>query len=82
MHSWELITNLHGKKVLFHCAEVGKGFLRVLHYRLCFLQCDWQREISLQKVINVIEVRGITQMSPDPLLVWVGSGHETIPEEA
>ena len=49
----------------------------MLHYRLCFLQCDWQRDISLQKAINVNEAQGIGQTSPDPLLSWVGSGQET-----
>ena len=53
------------KKVLCHCAEVAQNF------RCCatdsFLQCDWQREISLQKVININEARGISWMSPDPL---------------
>ena len=39
----------------------------MLHYRLSFLQCDWRRDISLQKVINVNEARGISRMSPDPL---------------
>ena len=34
----------------------------------CFLQCDWRRESSFQKVI-VNEARGISQMSPDPLLL-------------
>ena len=48
----------------------------MLHYRLCFLQCDWRREISIRKVINVNETRGISRMSPDPLS-WVGSGNET-----
>ena len=47
-----------------HRAEVAKDFWC---YRLCFLQCDWWREISLQKVINVNEARGIGRMSPDPL---------------
>ena len=32
----------------------SQGF-SALHYRLCFLQCDWRRENSLQKVINVNE---------------------------
>ena len=41
----------------------------MLHYRLCFLQCDWWREISLQKVININEAGGISQLSPDPLLL-------------
>ena len=50
----------------------------MLHYRLCFLQCDWWREISLQKVINVNEARGISQISPDPFLSLVGSGHESM----
>ena len=48
----------------------------MLHYRLCFLQCDCQRETFLQKVINVNEAQGISQMSPDPLS-QVGSGDET-----
>ena len=39
----------------------------MLHCRLCFLQCDWRGEISLQKLINVNEARGISRMSPDPL---------------
>ena len=65
------MTNLHAKKVLCHCAEVAKDF-RCCNHRLCFLQCDWQTENSLQKVINVNEARGIDQMSPDPLLSWVG----------
>ena len=30
------------KKVLCHQAEIAKDF-SVLHYRRCFLQCDWQR---------------------------------------
>ena len=45
----------------------------MLHYKLRFLQCDWQMENSLQKVIKVIKARGIGQTSPDPLLaggVW------------
>ena len=37
--------------------------------RLCFLQCNWQREIFLQKVINVKEAQAIAHTSPDPLLV-------------
>ena len=39
----------------------SQGFL-VSHYRLCFLQCGWWREIFFQKVINVDEAPG---MSPD-----------------
>ena len=27
----------------------------VLHYRLSFLQCDWRRDISLQKVIKLMK---------------------------
>ena len=50
----------------------------MLHCRLCFLQCVWRRENSLQKVININEAWGIDQMSLDPLLSWVGSGHETM----
>ena len=46
----ELITNLRAKKVLCHCAKVAKTF-RCYNHRLCFLQCDWQRESFLQKVI-------------------------------
>ena len=58
--------------------EVIQGF-PILHYRLCFLQCDWQREISLdQKVININEAQGISRMSPDPLS-QVGSGHKNTP---
>ena len=47
-----------------------------MHYRLYFLQCDWRRDVSLQKVINVNEARGISRMSPDPLSL-VGSGDGT-----
>ena len=58
--------------------EVIQGF-PILHYRLCFLQCDWWREISLdQKVININEAQGITWMSPNPLS-QVGSGHKNTP---
>ena len=49
----------------------------MLRYKLCFLQCDWQREHSPQKVISVNEAQGISQTSPDSLLLRVGSGHET-----
>ena len=40
--------------------------------------CDRWREISLQKVINISDAWGISRMSPDPLLSWVGSGHRTM----
>ena len=40
----------------------------VLH-PIFFLQCDWW------KVINVNEGGGIGETSPDPLLLWMGSGH-------
>ena len=33
------------KKVLCHQAEVAKDF-SVLHYRRCFLHCDWQRLVG------------------------------------
>ena len=46
----------------------SQGF-SALHYRLCFLQCDWRRQISLQKVTNVNEVQEIGWMSPDSSLV-------------
>ena len=46
----------------------SQGF-SALHYRLCFLQCDWRRQISLQKVTNVNEVQEIGWMSPDLSLV-------------
>ena len=46
----------------------SQGF-SALHYRLCFLQCDWRRQISLQKVTNVNEVQGIGWTSPDTSLV-------------
>ena len=58
--------------MLCHRAKVAKTF-RCCDHRLCFLQCDWQREISLQKVIKVNEAKEISQMSPDPLFlggVW------------
>ena len=38
------------------CCVIDAG-VSVLHYRLSFLQCDWRRDISLQKVINVNEAR-------------------------
>ena len=72
LHSWELITALQAKKVLCHCAEVAKAF-QCCNYRLCSLQCDWQKEISHQKAIKVNEARGISPMSPDQM----GSGHKT-----
>ena len=37
------------------------------------LQCDWQLENSPQKATSANEAQGISQMSPDPLLlggVW------------
>ena len=47
--------------------KVAKGF-PVLHHRLCILQCDWWREISLQKVINFNEAQrdrsNVTRPSP------------------
>ena len=52
MHGWKPITNLCGEKVLCHHAKVGKTF-QCCNHRLCFLQCDWQRELSLQKVIHI-----------------------------
>ena len=63
------------QKVLCHRAEVAKGFQ--LQLQIVFLQCDWQREKSLQKVININEVQGISRTSTDPLLSQLGSGHET-----
>ena len=54
MHSCELITDICAKKVLYHCAEVAKNF-QCFNHRLCFLQCDWWLENSLQKTINVNE---------------------------
>ena len=60
MHSWEPITNLRTKESAVSLCWSNQGF-PVLHYRLCFLQCDWRREISLQKVINVNEAQGITR---------------------
>ena len=63
--------------MLCHHAKVAKTFWCCSH-RLCFLQCDWWKEISLQKVINVNEARGIGWMSPDPLLSRVESAHETM----
>jgi len=64
--------------VLCHRAKVAKTF-RCCSHRLCFLQCDWWRGISLHKVINVNEARGNGRMSPDPLLLggvcaWEGYG--------
>ena len=38
------------KKVLCHHAEVAKNFR--CSTRLCFLQCDWRREISLRKIMK------------------------------
>ena len=66
LHSWELIANLCAKKVLCHRTEVSKNF-RCYNNILYFLQRDWQLEISPQKAINVNEVHGINQVSPDPL---------------
>ena len=40
-----------------------------LQPQIVFLQCDWRRKNSLQKVIHVNEARGIGQMSPDSLLL-------------
>ena len=72
---------MHQKSAVSSCWS-SQGF-PVLHYRLYFLQCDWRREISLQKVIIVNEARGIGRMSPDvSLSSWVGSGHETTASSA
>ena len=51
--------HLHGKDS--HATVVTKCFAIV------FSECDWRREISLQKEINVNEARGISRMSPDTL---------------
>ena len=51
MHSIELITKLCAKDVLCHCTKVNSQEILVLHYTLYYLQCDWQRENSPQKVI-------------------------------
>ena len=67
MYSWELTSNLHTKEVLCPCVEVAKDF------QCCTVQvvfsATWLAEVSLQKVINVNEDRGVSQTSPDPLLV-------------
>jgi len=50
--------------VLCHHAEEASVALQIFS----FLQYDWRRDtVSLQKVINVNEARGINRMSPDPL---------------
>jgi len=48
MDSWEPTTNLCTKKSAVSSCWSSQE-LPVLQYRLCFLQCDWRREISLQK---------------------------------
>ena len=53
-----IVANLYARKVLCHCAKVAKNFWCCNH-RLCYLQCDWWLENSLQKEINVIEARRI-----------------------
>ena len=68
VHSWELITNLRAKKVCHH-AKVAKTFL-CCNQKLHFLQCDWWREIFLQKVN---EAREIGQMSTSPSPLGMGS---------
>ena len=73
MHSWEPITNLRAKKSAVSSCWRSQEF-PVLHYRLCFLQCNWRRDICLQKVININEARGISRMSPDPLSRRLGLG--------
>ena len=58
------------QKVLCHRAEEAKDF------RCCTTDCLFCNviggDISLQKVININEARGISRMSPDPLIgeVW------------
>ena len=77
MHSCELITNLHAKKVLYHRVEVVKNF-RCYNHRLCFLQRDWLLANSLWKSNQLSEARGIGRRSQDPFSPHerAGSGHE------
>ena len=64
--------------MLCHHAEVAQGFW------CCTTDCVFcnvigEEKTSPQKVININEARRISRMSPDPLISWVGSGHETTP---
>ena len=78
MHSCELITNLHAKKVLCHRVEVVKNFLCCNH-RLCFLQLDWREQSSSPKSNQLNEARGIGWRSPDPFFLVRGRGLGTRP---
>ena len=63
MHGCELITNLHGKKVLCHCAEVPKDF-RCCNHRLCFPYCDWHLESFPQKARSPRDRLNVVRPSP------------------
>ena len=53
--------------MLCHRAEVAKD-CRVALQKWYFLECDLQKENSPQRVNNINEAQGISEMSPDPLL--------------
>ena len=60
LHSCELKTNLHSKKVLCHHAEVAKEF-QCCYQRLCFLQCDWRSEILHRNQSTLMKPKGLAE---------------------
>ena len=80
MYSWELITNLHTKKVLCHHAEVAKGFKYcTIDYVFCNVIC--RGKFLSRKYSTLMKPKGSAKRH-QTLSSWVGSGHETTPEEA
>ena len=65
MHSWELITNSHAKKVLCHCGEVTKNF------RCCTTDCAFYTVIGGWKILRRKQP---TLMEPEESAEW----HQTL----
>ena len=73
MHSCELITNLHAKKVL--CHHTDHDGAKDFRLQTDCVSCNVIGGGKFSPEIS--EARGISPMSPDPLLSQVGSGHKT-----